>query len=349
MNKCEEASNVLYLLSTIFAETVIMKRAVLAISISMFVMVAAAQRPYGDFTHVTNMNSGFNSTRDVTDTVVPLSFIPQNEGGLGCFTGVYDAPDSGYVTGNNKYGDLEKAQFFSLAEMGYMPQGSLQSVMVNFGLKTVNSTPEDIFVKIYNVDTAGFQPWQVLGISNPVNISAITEGVPVTFTFPAAVAVGDSFFVSVLLPLISGDTLAVTSSFDDCRSFSNWSWELWSNATWHTLLNSWVLDIDLAIYPVINFSGEVGVGDISAINPVINVFPNPAIDQVNLSVTAMSPGENLLIQLYDAAGRLVHSASERPGHSSLLKQIDLSSFDNGMYLVVASQNGRASTMVFVKQ
>jgi hypothetical protein len=96
---------------------------------------AYAQRPYGDFNFIEIESSHNATSRNVIDTVTPVSFIPANEGGLGCFTGIYNAPDTGYVSGNNQYGDLAKAQFYSLSQMGYGRPATIQSVVVSFGLK----------------------------------------------------------------------------------------------------------------------------------------------------------------------------------------------------------------------
>ncbi len=101
-----------------------------------------AQRSGAVFFPLQNQTNGGSDLRDITDTILPLSFIPASEGGLGCFTGIYSSPDSGYVTGNNQYGDLEKAQFFALSQMGYADSGSLQSVLVKFSYKTQNAYPE---------------------------------------------------------------------------------------------------------------------------------------------------------------------------------------------------------------
>src|SRR5438477_12145131 len=78
---------------------------------------SSAQRPISNFLTIPNQNVLSSYLRNVIDTIVPASFIPANQGGLGCFTGIYFS-DSGYVTGNNAYGYLEKAQFLDLAPMG---------------------------------------------------------------------------------------------------------------------------------------------------------------------------------------------------------------------------------------
>src|SRR6186713_2841794 len=87
------------------------------------IVTVNAQRPaakeFFQIPHITPIqDQGLPSSdlRNVVDTIVPVSFIPANQGGLGCFTG-YVSTDSGYVTGNNQYGDQEKAQFYGLSHM----------------------------------------------------------------------------------------------------------------------------------------------------------------------------------------------------------------------------------------
>jgi hypothetical protein len=244
--------------------------------------LASAQRPYGAFQPM-NLTAPPVSERDYIDTVKPLSFIPINEGGLGCFTGVYSAPDSGYVAGNNKYGDREKAQFFSLSKMGFQQPATIQNVAVYVGIKTMNSLPEDIFVRIYESDTSSFQPGNLLATSNPLNLSAIsTGGIASLFSFISPVSVVDSFFISVVLPQANGDTIALVSTLDDCSAVTGWSWELWSNGTWHTLLNSWILDIDLAVFPIMDLPFNVGIQE-SLNNAAVTLYPNPASEMANLA------------------------------------------------------------------
>ena len=76
------------------------------------------QRNAGFFIPLSCQQENSDGVRDYVDTVKALSFIPAGEGGLGCTTGLYAAPDSGYVAGNNKYGDLQKAQFVRITSSG---------------------------------------------------------------------------------------------------------------------------------------------------------------------------------------------------------------------------------------
>jgi hypothetical protein len=124
----------------------------------------------------------------------------------------------------------------------------------------MSPTPESISVNVYAVDTPDFRPGAIIALSNPVNLTAVkTDGSTTMFTFPAPLTLTDSFFVGLDLPIFTGDTIAIVTTHDDCVGFSNWSWEKWADGTWHSLLNSWVLDVDLAIFPVMDLPYNVGI------------------------------------------------------------------------------------------
>ena len=285
--------------------------------------------------------------RNYIDTVMPISFIPQNEGGLGCFTGVYHAPDSGYVSGNNKYGDLDKAQFYILSKMGFGSPGTIQQVAVYFGLKTLSAFPGAIYVSVYDVDTSGFQPGNVLASSLPINLTDLnTGGLPSVFTLPLPVSVKDSFFVSVVLPQTNGDTVAIVSTLDECTAFSAWSWERWSNGTWHSLVNSWILDVDLAIFPVMDLPFNTGVNAIGLISNS-RLFPNPSSSYTQLSYTLQGSGD-VKIRIYDALGKVTEEINKgfQPA-GSYSENLNFSGRVAGLYHVAVFSGGLLSMQSMV--
>lgn len=307
-----------------------------------FLLVCEAgfgQRPFGTFNHSGIITPTPATERNFIDTVMPISFIPQNEGGLGCFTGVYNAPDSGYVTGNNKYGDLDKAQFFSLSKMGLGSPATIQNVIVYFGLKTLSAFPGAIYVSVYDVDTTGFQPGNVLASSLPVNLTDLnTAGQPAIFTLPVSIAVPDSFFVSVVLPQTSGDTVAITSTLDECSAFSGWSWERWSNGTWHALINSWILDVDLAIFPVMDLPQNTGV-DPLFVTTQHALYPNPTRDFSQLHYTLQNAGD-VKIMIINSLGKVQREIDRGFLHASIYSEdLDFSGFSAGLYHVEIFSGG----------
>ncbi|MEO5674982.1 MAG: T9SS type A sorting domain-containing protein [Chitinophagales bacterium] len=298
-----------------------------------------AQRSGAVFFPLQNQTVGGSDLRDITDTIMPLSFIPASEGGLGCFTGIYSSPDSGYVTGNNQYGDLEKAQFFALSQMGYADSGSLQSVLVKFSYKTQNAYPENVVVKIYSADTSGNIPANVIATSESVNLSSInTDGGYTQFIFTTPVTVSDSFFASVQLPVSTGDTLVILSTQDNCVGNSGWSWELWNDFTWHTISDSWVLNLDLAIFPVISFPDISGVNEID--NNTLQLFPNPADDLCTLFLPGFN-SDHFSISIFDQSRKLINQ-QVTPYSSSSIK-LNCSELEAGIYIIQAQSFRQIAT------
>lgn len=293
-------------------------------------LTADAQRSHGEFATVSGAEQLHNGLRDVTDTILPPSFIPASEGGLGCFTGIYASPDSGYVTGNNQYGDLEKAQFYSLSQLGYADTGALQSVLVSFSYKTQNASPENIDVRIYGVDSTGAMPGNLLATSESLNLSAINTSGYTQFIFNTPVQVGDSFFVSVQLPDSTGDTLVILSTADNCVAHSGWSWEKWSNQTWHSILNSWILNIDLAVFPVVTLPEVSGISQ--ATSNEFSLFPNPA----NSYFTIAQQGNFERIEsmsLFDSQGKLM-SEIKPTSNSGSTVNFNCTEFPEGLYTLL---------------
>ncbi len=315
----------------------------------LFSLPAFCQRPIGEFIMLNDFVQPASATRDYIDTVMAPSFVPQNEGGMGCPTGVYTTPDTGYVTGNNNYGDLQKAQFFSLPQLGYTAPGIVLGIQVFAAVKTALSGTSQVVVQLYDVDTGGFRPGNILAVSNSVSINDIdTTGVGTTFYFPATITLGDSFFVSVVLPTAAGDTLALLSSVKDCSGINGWSWEQWSNGTWHTLEDSWIADIDLAIFPILDLPFNVGADEVFFPWQKAVIFPNPASGSASVSYQ-LTKACSLRFTILNAQGCRVQElaiGSQQPGRYTT--SIDLQSLSAGYYLLqIASGNEKQSFPLLV--
>lgn len=331
----EHCTLITLLISFTFAQIFTM-RCTTFITLLLFLLQqhCLAQRNAGVFSALSFPPQQAAGTRDYFDTLKAGSFIPQSEGGLGCATGIYPA-DTGYVSGNNTFGDLQKAQFFSLHQMGYTAPGYLQDVQVMFGKKIALTGTSVVYIKLYATDTAGFWPGNLIAVSTAVPINDIlAAGEGTNFHFIAPVMVGDSFFVSVALPTEAGDTLAVLSSIDDCRSYTAWSWEQWANGTWHAIVNAWVLDIDLAIFPVIDLPFNVGTGedDAAMINSMLT--PNPAGDQTTCCFT-LGQSANVTISLLNEQGRLLRLAEMGTMSAGThMETLDLKGLPAGTYYIL---------------
>lgn len=91
-----------------------------------------------------------------------------------------------------------------------------------------------------------------------------------------------------------------------------------------TLENEWGCDSVVTLYLTI---GD-GIGDYRSLRQLL-VWPNPAKDQVNVSLSAVMPDPNMEVRIYDIYGRLLQSHKWQSEQTS----IDLSSFAQGIYII----------------
>jgi Secretion system C-terminal sorting domain len=202
------------------------------------------------------------------------------------------ANGGGYVSGNNGYGDLTKMVKFDntsgtvtgsgqitgvLLEVPVIVDngGSFQVIILGDNAGTPDITPlATATVAISSVDTtiAGY------GVISPDDV----YNVAVNFSTPAAVPSNGAFWVSVVLPTTTGDTIALVSNTDgDCANAATHVGELWSDLTFHTFGDpaNWDLAVTLGIFPIVNFVASIDENVIEA-----SVYPNPANDVLNITV-----------------------------------------------------------------
>jgi PKD repeat protein len=139
------------------------------------------------------------------------------------------AQGGGYLSGNNGYGDEEKAEELS------GPVGSqLTGAFIGFGY--INIQPGDsgstVTINAYDATGAGGSPGATIATATvTLQQIAYSIGGQLYVAFPSGPTLAaNKFFVSVVLPT-SGDTIAVlTTTF---FSLDGNGWERWSDGTWH--------------------------------------------------------------------------------------------------------------------
>lgn len=98
----------------------------------------------------------------------------------------------------------------------------------------------------------------------------------------------------------------------------------------------------------INLSGPLALKENEKIND-FHVFPNPVLDQLNVSFNLLSPIGNAGVFLVDALGRelkTIANGSLNTGHNNFI--IDLSSYPSGFYFVKIESTERKMTTKFIK-
>ena len=99
----------------------------------------------------------------------------------------------------------------------------------------------------------------------------------------------------------------------------------------------------------INLSGAVSI-DETELNQAFRIYPNPVIDNINISFYSISKLTNPELELYDAMGRLVYS--KKLNHLvSGANEIEMpsSKLDAGWYLLVLKSQEKIITNKFLKK
>jgi hypothetical protein len=279
-----------------------------------------------------------NTTRIEYTFMIPLSFVDPASGGLGCDLALYQAQGGGFVVGTNGYGDLQKMMMYDTElywEGPLTDNPKVDSIYVWFGAKSVGANPGDVTAVVYSGnETDG--PNDLLGTSEPVSMNSVDTGVSAIFTgfaFTTPVPVSGKFFAGFSVSTNAGDTVGAVSTFDACYEYSGYAWEMWSDGSFHQFVdpNNWGLDVDLAIFPLVETGGEVGIqttGDI-ALNAA---SPNPAFDVITLNYLVKRSAD-VRINVYDVTGQLVKSIDNGKMVAGVNKQtLDVSNLNNGLYL-----------------
>lgn len=223
----------------------------------------------------------------------------------------------GYVVGNNGYGDKQKAQVYLLT------QGTLvEEILFWFGAKENSSgdVNSKVLAKVLTTDGPGTNAAGAITTGAPKTalasvdlfISDIdTTGAFSIATLPSPLYVGGDFAVSFdVTTLSAGDTVGLVSTADGDAGQSELSWEQWDDNTWHTMFQAWPLDIDFAIWPVVdNSSASIDdEGFFDGIKLGQNQ-PNPAGSETTIQYEIQN-NANVTFEMYDVMGRKVLSINE---------------------------------------
>jgi len=216
----------------------------------------------------------------ITDTEFKQDYISVEESSVEIDTlnfplagtyAIYITNLNAYVSGNNEYGDLAKANFFTYEQEQY-----LTGVLIEFAYAT-GANP-DIEIAIWNNSGANGLPGSKLtginvplnNIKNDINNQALTY---VEINPPLQITT--SFYAGFMLPTTTGDTLVVWSNTDDDTNPGT-AWELWNTNQWYSfadVTNSWGLNVALAIFPVVQ--NTLGIYEQEQLNSV-EFYPNPS-------------------------------------------------------------------------
>jgi hypothetical protein len=259
--------------------------------------------------------------------------------------------DSGFLFGNNAYGDVAKMMKFD-ATTGLSGQGTIKSVLVGIGAKVdLGGTMK---IKVWDFSSAtvlgtelGSMTVPLSQIDTTVAGFAFAGGTPrlynVAVNFPTAIPIPASgaFLVGVELPSVTGGAVVIISNTaGNFAAATTNTFELWADNTLHTVPSAWgaAVTVALAIYPVVNYT--VGIDEL---NLTSSIYPNPATNEVNFNLNGVQMSN---IKVYGLDGKLIMENEL----NSASGQINVASLNNGMYICeITSQNGNVVKSTFVKK
>jgi hypothetical protein len=291
---------------------------------------------------LTNQNIALKSITTTTTTLFTPPSFASSTCSLVTGYGVGAGGVGGYVAGDNKYGDLEKAQKYSLANYSLTLPATINQTYLYIGTKKAGGPGTGLIsVKIY-ADNAG-APGTLLGTSIAVPVASLTASSYSTniFTFSTPVNLTTSiFYTSVDFSNAGLDTLSLVSTKNStvtpCALTDTLnSWEAYSSPVTFALIKcDWGLSIDLGIFPVVTGT-QLTTGINNTLNAnlsVLSAFPNPASDELSISY-ALNTSSNVEIEIYDMTGKLISTTKlgklEVGNHKS---QLDISNLNSGLYM-----------------
>ena len=223
----------------------------------------------------------------------------------------------GYVNGNNGYEDKQKAQVYLLST------GTLiEEVIFWFGGKenTSGNSNSKVVAKVYAADGTGTTtagagqagaPGTVLASVDVFVTDIDTAGNFTVAALPSPLFVGADFAVGFdVTTLAAGDTVGLVATADGDAGQTELAWEQWSDNEWHTLFEAWPLDIDLAIWPVVD-NNSASIDDEGFFDGIKlgQSQPNPAGSETTIQYELQN-NASVTFEMYDVTGKKVLSMNE---------------------------------------
>lgn len=244
----------------------------------------------------------------------------------------------GYVSGQNSYGDIAKADKYTVVGTNQTIDGAYFS----FGVGTSSSTGKIATVTVWDDNGAAGKPNTVLGNATVTydSIAANVLNNSLTWVdFVPNIPVSGDVYVGIQFTYFPGDTLAVIHC-DDGEIVTGKAWEKWNDNTWHPyneLGVSWEIEVAHLILPVI--CPFVGIQENNAVFKM-NLFPNPTSSNLNLLIPRQLSNGDIQVNVLNAMGAMVYSEKLSYIQNGIYK-VDVSSLSQGFYfLEVRTDYGR---------
>ena len=251
---------------------------------------------------------------------------------------LYTSINGGYVLGNNGYGDLAKAQYFTLPS-GY---DNLTALFFWFGVVKDGGNGTQVTFKVWdeNNGTLG----NVLGTAT-VSLSDIKDNFDNNYMtailFDPPINLTGDFFAGVILPTGSGDTLALVSNTDGDATPPNVAWEQFSDGSWYAVndQSSWGINIAAGIFAVV--CPEVNDIEIFDNNKALSVYPNPSNGRLEIKYISEYRGD-LTFKIVSVDGKVVYEENIRKSTTIMEKKLDID-IPDGVYSLMISTDADVIT------
>lgn len=267
---------------------------------------------------------------------------------------------SGFVAGQNDYGDISKMQKFD-GTYGVTQGGTINGLLLWFGAKMVGAGTASFTATIW-ADNGGV-PGAILGTAPAFTIGQIDTSVaglkiigpvaaiegayntiamfspkiniPSNMTFWAGInytyAAGDSAGLVTSRDGNPGDAAGATGNFG---AASTHTFEEWNDNSFHSFndgtTNTWQLDVALAVYPVVTF-GNTSVNELNSSIASVQNTPNPAVSSTLINYD-LKENANVTLSVVDITGAEILSAVQgEQAQGSHSVKLDVSDLSAGMY------------------
>jgi|GEM_PF-7134613 PKD repeat protein len=184
--------------------------------------------------------------------------------------------DSGYVAGNNIYGDIAKAEGFAGVAGDYV-----NSAILYFATASINAADSSNTVTIGVWDNTGTSDASNAGApGNMIDSAHVTLGqialavsatdasqqlIGLLVNFNAGVALtGDTFYVGVVLPSTTGDSISLFTNSTPGAKGDGWELNAGATPTWGTYNNDWGFGGNIGNYIVASICNTPASGYPSA-------------------------------------------------------------------------------------
>ncbi|GAB3542646.1 hypothetical protein GCM10027443_43790 [Pontibacter brevis] len=225
----------------------------------------------------------------------------------------------GFVTGNNTYGDLAKANMFTYDREG---NSYLTGVKIRFGYADTTAS-DTATVKIAVWRVADGVPGEIIA-SRSIKISDIAADVAAQrateVIFGAAVPVAGDFMAGVVLNYEANSQVAIaTHTVTEKPAAGVQGWEQLQDGSWDTVLAGWGADLAMFIQPAISRKLEPLVAAFHFADPVVNFSAATCAGTEMLLDASQTKGATRVEWVYEGAdvaradGQNTYLAYNEPG------------------------------------